>query len=725
MSSPPEAPEAKEALLPERPPAVQVATSNGGSNNASPSGGRPLASPSLTTRESVAEAEKLELKVCGVDLSDILKTQLVEQAEVGRQALGFEVLHKSMQGISARTLELLGRLKSPPPMLGDVMHCVMVLLRKALPPRVPSFDQPPAEDGASADEAKPVNQWWQALSQVLSQGEAVRAEMESIDLDDVSPSQIDELEPFLEHLSFQKVRAELGVASFIWLWVVSASVICGAVHAVLPSEDAQEVVTRRSSFSNNASPLLARPKTNNGSPITGRPSYSGRPVPGAAAIKPMRSGCSTPSNCSSNASPQPDRRVFASTAVGSAGASPLAQRGGSFRVAGPASLTDDGLPLGVSGGSSPPSPSCMQSASCSGCAGASSPKPANMLEVEPTKFLGAGAFANVFMCRNRKTGELLAMKCILKSLALKKNKHRQVKAEKAALEACEHHCIISLFATFSDEQHVYLLMELALGGELFALIEEMGSLDERDARFYAASVTLALEHLHSKGFIFRDMKPENLLLNSGGNLKLCDLGLAKKAERAWTLVGTPQYLAPEVLRGEGATNAVDWWGLGVLVFEMLCGALPFEGAGGDEALLFDAIRRGTYAWPETLPKIIAPDGGGGHSRGLGEQPPSAEVKETVAGLLRQSLPMPSGEPPLSAVRLGAGPSAAMEVRASAWLADFDWHTLEMQAMEPPYVPRLASEDDDSNFGPLEWRGEPILHAPQHDTSTWDSLFEGW
>eukprot|EP00966_Prymnesium_polylepis_P299183 6912917-Prymnesium_polylepis.1 len=72
---------------------------------------------------------------------------------------------------------------------------------------------------------------------------------------------------------------------------------------------------------------------------------------------------------------------------------------------------------------------------------------------------------------------------------------------------------------------------------------------------------------------------------------------------------------------------------------MLCGALPFEGAGGDEALLFDAIRRGTYAWPETLPKIIAPDGGGGHSRGLGEQPPSAEVKETVAGLLRQSLPM--------------------------------------------------------------------------------------
>eukprot|EP00966_Prymnesium_polylepis_P292654 6758692-Prymnesium_polylepis.1 len=73
----------------------------------------------------------------------------------------------------------------------------------------------------------------------------------------------------------------------------------------------------------------------------------------------------------------------------------------------------------------------------------------------------------------------------------------------------------------------------------------MGSLDERDARFYAASVTLALEHLHSKGFIFRDMKPENLLLNSGGNLKLCDLGLAKKAERAWTLVGTPQYLAPE------------------------------------------------------------------------------------------------------------------------------------------------------------------------------------
>ena len=283
-------------------------------------------------------------------------------------------------------------------------------------------------------------------------------------------------------------------------------------------------------------------------------------------------------------------------------------------------------------------------------------------QVEPIKFLGAGAFANVFMCRNRKTGELLAMKCILKSLALKKNKHLQVKAEKAALEACRHPNIISLFATFSDEQHVYLLMELALGGELFALIEEMGALDERDARFYAASVTLALEHLHGVGFIFRDMKPENLLLNSGGHLKLCDLGLAKATERAWTLVGTPQYLAPEVLRGEGATRAVDWWGLGILVYEMLCGgaciatlpwrhrsaltpssrraqpprlpppshchaALPFEGEGGDESLLFDAIRRGSYSWPEMLPKIIAPDGGGGHSRGRGEQPPSQEVTD--------------------------------------------------------------------------------------------------
>ena len=142
---------------------------------------------------------------------------------------------------------------------------------------------------------------------MLSGGEAVRAEMEALDLDEVTQEQIAELEPYLESVSFQQVRAELGVASFVWLWVVAAAVICGAINAVLPSEDAADVVSRRSSFSNNASPLHLRPKTNNGSPITGRPSYAGRPVPGAAPVKPNRSG-SASSNGSVSSSPVEQRR---------------------------------------------------------------------------------------------------------------------------------------------------------------------------------------------------------------------------------------------------------------------------------------------------------------------------------------------------------------------------------------------------------------------------------
>ena len=338
------------------------------------------------------------------------------------------------------------------------------------------------------------------------------------------------------------------------------------------------------------------------------------------------------------------------------------------------------------------------------------------------QFLGAGAFANVFLVKDTKTGELYALKSILKALALKKNKHRQVKAEKLALELCDHANIIGLRAAFSDEQHVYLLMEIAMGGELFALIEEMTTIEEEQARFYAASVTLALEHLHSHGFIFRDMKPENLLLTDDGNLKLCDLGLAKRAERAWTMVGTPQYIAPEVLRGEGATRAVDWWGLGVLVFEMLCGSLPFEAPDDNDQELFEKIRRGSFEWPALLPR----------SKAAGQNPaapPSAEARDFVGGLLRLSLPsLPDGTGPTDPAdppRLGSGPRGAAELKTSPWMCGFNWSALEAGDLVPPFTPQLAAEDDDSNFGPLEWRGDPILSAPEHDTTQWDELFDGW
>ena len=223
-----------------------------------------------------------------------------------------------------------------------------------------------------------------------------------------------------------------------------------------------------------------------------------------------------------------------------------------------------------------------------------------------------------------------------------------------------------------------------------------GRLDETQCCFYASSLVLALEHLHVKGFIYRDLKPENLLLDGRGFLKLADLGLAKHTQRAWTLVGTPEYVAPEVLRGEGATQAVDWWQLGVLIFEMLTGRLPFE--ADDDAELFIAIRRGEYEWPGADGKKI--------------ELPSATVKELVESLLRHALPgdspaasrnnsareeelcaSPAGQRGRDVAaglcRLGSGGRDASEVMDHPWFGGVDWAALAVGEVTVPFVPQVS------------------------------------
>jgi len=366
--------------------------------------------------------------------------------------------------------------------------------------------------------------------------------------------------------------------------------------------------------------------------------------------------------------------------------------------------------------------------------------------LKPLRFLGAGAFANGFMCRHEPTGEVMALKCILKALVLKKKKQKQVIAEKHALMCPPHPCIVRLFATFMDSQHLYFAMELALGGELFALLEEKDALPEQAVRYYAGSVTLALGHLHFHGFIYRDLKPENLLLDEHGHLKLCDLGLAKRAERTYSVVGTPQYLAPELLRGDGATSASDWWALGVLIFEMLSGSLPFVSPDGSDSGLFSIIKRGEYKWPVSPIPLLQAQGGGASDSDPSERPrrrsfigselASALAQDLVAGLLRQTLPPPpsTGEGAstksglvnalgLGPMRIGSGPLGGLEVRSHAWFAGFDFELLRSGEHLTPYVPKLRGKDDDANFGPICWRGEPIMSSPDYDAAEWDALWD--
>jgi serine/threonine protein kinase len=170
--------------------------------------------------------------------------------------------------------------------------------------------------------------------------------------------------------------------------------------------------------------------------------------------------------------------------------------------------------------------------------------------------------------------------------------------EKSLLSTIDHPGIIKLYTTWNDLNNLYLLLEYVPGGELFYYIRLYGQLTLEMTRFYCAEIILILEYLHSRNFIYRDLKPENILLDCDGHLKLIDFGFAKFViDRTWTMCGTPSYLAPEIIAGNGHGRAVDWWSFGILFFEMLAGYPPF--IDDNPSYLFSKIRQ-----PET---IVYPD----------------------------------------------------------------------------------------------------------------------
>lgn len=231
--------------------------------------------------------------------------------------------------------------------------------------------------------------------------------------------------------------------------------------------------------------------------------------------------------------------------------------------------------------------------------------------------------------------------------------------------------MISLFsyATWQDETNLYMLMDYVIGGELFTYLRRAGRFTHETARMYAAMVVLALEHLHSKNILYRDLKPENLLIDKQGYLKICDFGFAKHVEdRTWTLCGTPEYLAPEIIQSKGHGKAVDWWALGVLLFEMLAGYPPF----------FDDNPFGVYE------KILA---GRIHFPSHFD----ADAKDLVRKLLAADRTQ----------RLGNLKGGAEDVKNHPYFLSIDWQQLLECKLRAPIVVRAKSEGDASNFETYE------------------------
>jgi protein kinase A len=190
--------------------------------------------------------------------------------------------------------------------------------------------------------------------------------------------------------------------------------------------------------------------------------------------------------------------------------------------------------------------------------------------------LGTGSFGRVRLCRHRASGDFYAIKCLKKRDILKMKQTAHILAEKDILAEISHPFIVNMLSAFQDEKRVYLILEFVIGGEMFTHLRQAGRFPNDVAKFYHAELVLAFEYLHAKDIIYRDLKPENLLLDGKGHVKITDFGFAKRVpERTFTLCGTPDYLAPEMIQSKGHGKAVDWWTMGILLFEFIAGYPPF------------------------------------------------------------------------------------------------------------------------------------------------------
>ena len=284
------------------------------------------------------------------------------------------------------------------------------------------------------------------------------------------------------------------------------------------------------------------------------------------------------------------------------------------------------------------------------------------------KTLGKGAFGKVLLVHNEELNKYFAMK-ILKKDFIKQNKQiAHTKVERKILEKIDYPFIAQLFYAFQNKEKLYMITEYMPGGEMFYHLHKEEYFKESKAKFYICEIILAIEHLHKNNIIYRDLKPENILLDENGHIKLTDFGLSKivndiNKDRTYTICGTPEYVAPEVLTGKGYNKSVDWWSLGIVLYEMLCGYSPFREAR-------ERIDIEIYFKPIHHDNLIS----------------------DIAFDLISKLIQPNCE-----MRLGYGILDSIEIKNHEFFKDINWKKVERKEIEPEYKPVLKKPGDVSNF----------------------------
>lgn len=322
-------------------------------------------------------------------------------------------------------------------------------------------------------------------------------------------------------------------------------------------------------------------------------------------------------------------------------------------------------------------------------------------DFELKKVLGKGGYGKVFQVK-KTTGadanSYFAMKVLKKASIVRNQKDTaHTRAERNILEAVRHPFIVELVYAFQTGGKLYLILEYLSGGELFMHLEREGIFLEDTTCFYLCEIILALEHLHNLGIIYRDLKPENVLLDAQGHVKLTDFGLCKEHIQegivTHTFCGTIEYMAPEILTRSGHGKAVDWWSLGALMFDMLTGMPPFTADNRKNTI--DAILKGKL----NIPAYLATDS-----------------RDLIRRLMKRQVSQ----------RLGSGPTDGQAVRAHSFFKNVNWDDVLARRLDPPIKPILRSEDDVSQFDTKFTKQIPV-DSPDESTLSESAnlIFQGF
>jgi len=269
------------------------------------------------------------------------------------------------------------------------------------------------------------------------------------------------------------------------------------------------------------------------------------------------------------------------------------------------------------------------------------------------------------LCSCNVDNTFYALKMLKKVDILRLKQVDHIKSEVRILSMIEHPFIVNMAGHFQNDAALFMVIEYVQGGELYSHLRREVRFSDEKSKYYAAEIVLAFSYLHGMKVIYRDLKPENLLITAAGHVKVTDFGFAKIVEdRTWTLCGTPEYLAPEIIQSKGHGKSVDWWALGVLIYEMLAGYPPFY----DESPfgIYQKILAGRVEYPRHIDQ---------------------KAKDIIKKLLAQD----------RTKRLGCIKGGAASVKNHKWFAKLDWGVQFACTTEPPFKPELSGEGDTTNF----------------------------